>query len=183
MSQTIVGRDSTLPLTVIFLDVCDYFPLTENMSPVEAVTLFAPVLTAIVDGIIVAGGTVIRCLGDGVLAVFQASLGSDEDVLLAVSAAYEIRAAVLALGFQLRIGICKGVVYYGQVGSQLYSEVTVVGRAVDLAARLQTYAERDQILLGTELSPALRANYSFRPLEVRLKGAREAWSVFALDLS
>ena len=60
------------------------------------------------------GGTVEKFIGDAVMAVFGVPVAHEDDALRAVRAAWEMRAAVPALGLQARIGVNTGDVVAGR---------------------------------------------------------------------
>ena len=81
------------------------------------------------------GGTVEKFIGDAVMAVFGVPVAHEDDALRAVRAAWEMRAAVPALGLRARIGVNTGEVVAGE-GDSL-----VTGDAVNVAARLEQAAD------------------------------------------
>ena len=81
------------------------------------------------------GGTVEKFIGDAVMAVFGVPVAHEDDALRAVRAAWEMRAAVPALGLQARIGVNTGEVVAGE------GDALVTGDAVNVAARLEQAAD------------------------------------------
>ena len=81
------------------------------------------------------GGTVEKFIGDAVMAVFGVPVSHEDDALRAVRAAWEMRAAVPALGLQARIGVNTGEVVAGE------GDTLVTGDAVNVAARLEQAAD------------------------------------------
>jgi class 3 adenylate cyclase len=175
-------------VTVMFVDIRDFTAFAEA-SPAEDVVarlnaLFEIVVPAVVD----AGGHVNKFLGDGALAVF----GAPND--LADHADATLRAAVLIqrlvaerFGGDLRIGIGinTGVVIAGTIGGGGKLEFTLIGDAVNVAARVEqlTKTTGDAILL-TELTVAALAS---RPHDLvdrgshALKGKAAAVQLVSVD--
>jgi class 3 adenylate cyclase/tetratricopeptide (TPR) repeat protein len=120
------------------------------------------------------GGTVEKFVGDAVMAVFGVPVSHEDDALRAVRAAWEMRAAVPALGLRARIGVNTGEVVAGE-GDSL-----VTGDAVNVAARLEQAAEPGEVLIGAETRRLVRDAVKVEPLEVTAKGKPEPVGAFRL---
>ena len=93
-------------------------------------------------------GTLDKFLGDGLMAVFGVPLGTGEDEKNAVFAALRIRDAVMEFNrfrvmenmppISFGIGIHTGEVVAGNIGSKKRIDYTVIGKAVNLASRVET---------------------------------------------
>jgi class 3 adenylate cyclase len=175
-------------VTVMFVDIRDFTPFAEANTAEDTVsrlnTLFEIVVPAVVD----AGGHVNKFLGDGALAVF----GAPNDILdhadAALSAGMMIHRLVAErFGGELRIGIGinTGVVIAGTIGGGGKLEFTLIGDAVNVAARVEqlTKTTGDIILLTGNSVDGLAS----RPPGLTdrgshaLKGKSAAVQVFALD--
>ena len=132
------------------------------------------------------GGHVDKYVGDGLLAVFGAPRRRDDHADLALAAAIEIAAAVddefgdeLAVG----IGLNSGVVVAGNVGGGGRLEFSVIGDAVNVAARVESATREtgDRILITErprQLAQADTVEFDERPA-THLKGKREAVRLYA----
>ena len=107
--------------------------------------------------------------GDKLMVLFGAPAAHENDEERALRCALDIRAEGARLGFELhhRFGVNAGHVFAGIVGSPLRKEYTVMGDAVNLAARLMGMAEEGQVVL----SEAVRARAA-DPFELRFLGER-----------
>lgn len=174
-------------VTVLFVDIRDFTPFAETNSAEDTVArlnaLFAIVVPAVVD----AGGHVNKFLGDGALAVFGAPNVVARHADAAVSAAVVIdRLVGEGFGGELRIGIGinTGVVIAGTIGGGGKLEFTLIGDAVNVAARVEqlTKTTGDSILLTQPTVDAL----DVRPPGLtdrgfyELKGKAAAVKVFGL---
>ena len=105
--------------------------------------------------------------GPHVIALFGALRSHEDDPQRAVHAAIEIQTALwkcdLPRRYPPRIGINTGFVYAANVGSRVRREYTVMGDQVNLAARLMTVAEPDQIIVSA--STAAHVERAFDLLE------------------
>ncbi len=101
------------------------------------------------------GGSVDKVIGDALMAVFGAPVAHEDDSERAVRAALEIqgRASEQAEDFGglcVSIGVNTGEVIFAPVGPPGRREFTVMGDAVNTAARLQAAAPPEAVLVGKE---------------------------------
>jgi adenylate cyclase len=104
------------------------------------------------------GGVVDKYIGDEIMALFGAPVSHEDDAVRAVRAAVGIRDAVDTLslertsrgerGITMGIGINTGVVVAGNMGSDRRLNYTVLGMSVNIAARLCSQADPQEILMG-----------------------------------
>jgi class 3 adenylate cyclase/tetratricopeptide (TPR) repeat protein len=120
------------------------------------------------------GGTVEKFVGDAVMAVFGVPVAHEDDALRAVRAAWEMRAAVPALGLQARIGVNTGEVVTGE------GDTLVTGDAVNVAARLEQAAEPGEVLIGVETRRLVRDAVRVTPVQVTAKGKPDPVDAFRL---
>ena len=145
---------------MLFADLSGYTRLSGGLDPEETNVLLARYFEA-VDGVVQAyGGSVLRHVGDSVLGVFGAPVAHDNDPERAVRAAIDIHAAMDRLstetGHQLHVhaGIAAGEVVAAGLGSEVYSEYTVTGDAVNLASRLCNLAEPGETMIARSVHDA-----------------------------
>ena len=144
-------------LTIMFTDVQGFTSLSEKMSPREVVETFNRYLNEMVDIIDKHGGTLDKIMGDGVMAYFNAPLPVEHHEQKAVECALDMQAAMRSwrelsesLGLpplKVRIGINSGDVVFGEVGAKRQLGYTVIGDAVNTAARLEPLNKE----FGTEI--------------------------------
>lgn len=177
-------------VTVMFVDIRDFTPFAEANTAEDTVahlnTLFAIVIDAVDD----AGGHVNKFLGDGAMVVFGAPERVDDHADRAVACAARIQHAVTA-GFggttRLGIGINTGTVIAGTIGSPKKLEFTLIGDAVNVAARVEqlTKVTGDAVLVTQQTLDSLagpRHAYVDRGMH-HLKGKAEPVTVHALDIA
>lgn len=134
-------------VSVLFSDIRDFSTLSEKLSPQDVVSLLNDYLTEMADAIRPWGGNINNFIGDAIVVVFGAPESRAEIEWSAVGAALDmkVRLAVLnerrqAMGdpvLKAGIGISTGKVVAGQVGSLERFLYTVIGDAVNVAARLE----------------------------------------------
>ena len=138
-----LGAGEQRTVVALFVDIVGSTKLTRNTEPSEFVEIlnrfFGRVVAAVEDN----GGLVNKFEGDAALCVFGAPVALDEPSTAALRAARQIRDHVRVDGeVQVGIGVALGDVIAGQIGAPTRLEYTVIGDAVNEAARLTELAKR-----------------------------------------
>ncbi len=175
-------------VSVMFVDIRDFTPFAEANTAEDTVARLNALFEIVVPAVVDAGGHVNKFLGDGALAVFGAPNDLADHAEAAVSAAALIhRLVAQRFGGALRIGIGinTGKVIAGTIGGGGKLEFTLIGDAVNVAARVEqlTKITGDAILLTQECVDALASRppgLVDRGFHV-LKGKSAAVQVFGLD--
>jgi class 3 adenylate cyclase len=141
-----------IEVTVMFLDIRDFTAFSEATSPKAVVARLNALWELVIPVVTDHGGHANKFVGDGVLAVFGTPLPLADHAEQALAAACGIATAVDdRFGAELRvgIGINSGAVVAGTLGGGGRLEVSVIGDAVNVAARVQelTKETSDRILL------------------------------------
>ena len=151
----------------LFVDVVDSTALAYRLPPEEIVRKLNRLFDSVVSAVDARGGLVNKFQGDAALCVFGAPTRLADPATAALSAARAIRDAVRDAGeLDLGIGVAWGRVFAGQLGSRSRLEYTVIGDAVNEAARLTEYAKHvpGRILAGdtvvSQSSPSEQALWS-----------------------
>lgn len=172
-------------VTVLFIDLVGFTPLSERLGPDAVSAILNRHLSLIADIAHDHGATVDKFVGDAAMLVFGAPepLEPEEQARRCVALALGILQGIAAEGkpepLRARIGINTGEAVMGNFGSPARSDFTVVGPAVNLAARLESAAEPKRILIGPETARLLAdrvALESAGPLQ--LKGVAEPVEAF-----
>ena len=175
-------------VTVMFVDVRDFTPFAEVNTAEDTVSRLNALFEIVVPSVVNAGGHVNKFLGDGALAVFGAPNDLADHADAAVTAAVQIHRRVAErFGGQLRIGIGinTGMVIAGTIGGGGKLEFTLIGDAVNVAARVEqlTKTTGDTILVTEQCIDALASRppgLIDRGFHV-LKGKSAAVQVFGID--
>jgi adenylate cyclase len=179
--------------SVLFLDIAGFTTLTERHSPELIVQFINEYLSELVDIAMNAGGTVERFLGDAVMVVWGAPLAQADharracdaaltmvDRIRAMSAAAEQR---LGAPVSARIGVNSGTMIAGNIGGNRRFNYTVMGDAVNLAARLEAANKsyRTTILIGDATRELIGEDYLCRLVDrVRVKGRAQVSALWEL---
>ncbi|OGB02044.1 MAG: hypothetical protein A3E25_10710 [Burkholderiales bacterium RIFCSPHIGHO2_12_FULL_69_20] len=152
-------------LTVLFADVSGFSAVAERLPPDELGAMMNLLFSHLTDVVRAHRGTLDKYIGDSVMAFWGAPLDDAEHARHAVLAALAmqqrlplIHAELAAQGWpalQLNIGINTGSMVVGDMGSRHRRAYTVMGDAVNLAARLQAFSSRHG--LGLVVGEATRA--------------------------
>jgi len=161
--------------TILFADVVGFTSMSENADP-EAVARTVDAAFRRMAGVVEShGGTVDKYLGDALMAVFGVPVAHDDDAERAVAAALAMRDLGGDLAFS--IGINSGEVMATAVGRD--GDVTVIGDAVNVAARLEKAATGGEVLVGPLTAELAAGGIAFRERQpVILKGKRDPVPVF-----
>src|SRR5262249_50086304 len=119
--------------------------------------------------------------GDAVLALFGTPVAHESDPERAVLAALRLREAVRRLGFDVTVGINTGEVYLGAVGGEAHREVTAMGTAINLAARLREQAAPGESLAGAAPYQHTRRAFAFAERPVAAKGFAEPVGAYLVE--
>lgn len=163
-AMTRTGADLTGDLreaTALFVDVVGSTELAHRLEPHEFVDKLNRLLTIVVDATTANNGLVNKFEGDAALCIFGAPIELDDDAGSALRAARRIRDAVIALGeLDIGVGVARGTVFAGDIGSDTRLEYTVIGDPVNEAARLTEAAKavRQRILVSQTVIDAAGAD-------------------------
>ena len=177
---------------VLFADIRGFTALSEILSPDEIAALLNEYFTAMVEIVFQHGGALDKFMGDAMMAIWGAPLTRPDDPDLAARAAVAMQRALAHLNEEwarqgrrplaVGIGLQAGEVFAGNIGSDRRLEYTVIGDAVNTAARLCSEAGPGEILLGEALYQALEAPPSVTPLPpLQLKGKAQAVAVYRVE--
>jgi adenylate cyclase len=133
------GRD----VVALFVDITGSTRLTRVTDPVEFVDMLNRFFGVVVEEVESNGGLLNKFEGDAALCVFGAPVELDDPATAALSTARAIRDRVAEMGeLQIGVGVAAGPVIAGQIGAASRLEYTVIGDAVNEAARLTDLAKR-----------------------------------------
>lgn len=180
--------------TVLFADIVGFTSLSETLTPHEVSDLLNQYFTMVANASNVYSGTVDKFIGDCAMIVFGVPEKDAQQHFHAVACAVLIQKATkllnqkrLKLGkpeIHFRIGINTGNMLAGNMGSHDRMQYTVVGDAVNLASRLSTIAEADEILIQEDLYNQLHVHtrvVSHKHDEITVRGRTEPVSTYVIE--
>lgn len=178
-------------MTIFFSDLQDFTKISEGLDPEPLINLLNEYLTAMTEIILEEEGTVDKFIGDAIVAFWNAPLESAEHAEKAVRAALRCQERLQAMrpdlharyGYEvvMRIGINTGYAIAGNMGSASRFNYTVLGDAVNLAARLE--GANKYLGIRTMISRATRerlgSQFHCREVgRIRVVGRKEPVTVF-----
>ncbi|WP_187434079.1 BREX system ATP-binding domain-containing protein [Paenibacillus methanolicus] len=143
-----------------------------------------PATIAIQQAMKLHGGTIHKISHDDKGSAFIAALGlpahtHENDAFRAVRAALAMQEQLKEQGLGHRIGISTGLVFYGSIGNAVKREYTMLGDAMNLAARLMQHAPEQEIRCDAVTREAAGGGVWFREeAPVMLKGLKEPQPLF-----
>lgn len=170
------GEAERRQLTVMFVDLVDSTALSQKLDPEEFREINRDYQLAATAAIVEHGGYVAKYMGDGVLAYFGYPQAHEDDAERAARAGLELITSVLRLDIStklaVRIGIATGAVVVGDlIGDGASQESAVVGETPHLAARLQSAAEPNTVVISSSTHALLYDLFDCADLGARrLKG-------------
>ncbi|MGB2896708.1 MAG: adenylate/guanylate cyclase domain-containing protein [Anaerolineales bacterium] len=141
-------------VTILFSDIVGSTSIAEQLDPEEWREIVESVHQLAGEIVSHHRGLVLQYLGDGMLAIFGAEHASERDPERAIRAALDLARQVPNLPthpkLEIRASIHTGLVVLGEMGSAAKSELTASGDAMNLAARLQSAAAPNSVLISHE---------------------------------
>jgi class 3 adenylate cyclase len=175
---------------IFFADIISFTSITEKLEVTEVVDLLNQFFTICTKAIAASGGEVTKFIGDCVMAYFDGDRADE-----AMQASLDILAELEILRNQapahsplrvlyIGIGLSKGTVLEGNIGSQTKKEYTVIGDAVNVASRIESLTR--QLNRFLVFSASVREGLSDRWRAVRLgdfkaKGKEAIVEVYSID--
>ena len=140
-------------VTVMFSDLVGSTALSARMDPEDLREVISAYQECVSETVGRLGGFIAKFMGDGVLVYFGYPHAHEDDPERAVRAGLELVAAVGDLKthapLQTRVGIATGLVVVGDlIGSGASQEQAIVGETPNLAARLQSIAEPNRVVIA-----------------------------------
>lgn len=186
-AQPIVGAE----VTILLADIRGFTALTRSLPPSTLIGLLNRYFTVMCEVIKRHDGVIDKFMGDSVMALFGAPTRRPDDLQRALACAVEMQQAMAALNrvshargepsLYAGIAINTGHAMAGSFGSALHNEYTVIGDAVNLASRIESFSLRGQVLLSESSHAAARHLVEIGSVnQVRVKGMAEPISLYEL---
>ena len=175
-------------VTVLFLDIADFTPLSEKLRPDALVAAVNGLWDVCSKAILAENGTIDKFIGDAIMAFWNAPTDCPDHQYRACRAALAIRAAVKAYNespelrarlapadvwpLKVRVGLASGEACVGNMGSTDRFDYSVIGETVNTAARAESACKHVQhdIVLAGEVDGATRKLAVLPAGHVHLKG-------------
>ncbi len=182
--ESLLSRHVRTDAIALFADLRGFTRMSETLEADRVVALLNEFFTTLTEVTYAYEGTVFNMAGDSLLIGFNVPIAREDSATRAILAACTMQSQFLDIAERWRsedgievglgIGICGGNVVVGNVGSRTYMTYTMIGDAVNVAARLMQLAKAGEILISRnvlEQTDGLDAYYQPEPIEpILLKG-------------
>ena len=189
-----VHKHARKNLTIFLSDIVKFTDLADTLEPERLATVINSYLSEMSLIAVECGGTIDKFIGDAVLIFFgdPESEGETEDALKCAEMAIRMLKRVGELnnhwkklgvidGIKVRMGISTGFCTVGNFGSDLRLDYTVLGSPVNLAARLQTMADHNSILIDEYTKDLIKSHVNSKHFdEITPKGFARPVQIFQL---
>lgn len=180
-------------ITIFFSDIQGFTELSETLIPDDLAFVLNDYLSHMTEIAKQYGGTIDKFMGDAILIFFgdPDSQGVEQDAKNCIDMAMAMRQQMkflrerwVKMGYSplhIRMGVSTGYCHVGNYGAVHRMAYTIVGRDANLAARLQSAAEIDEILISDETYKVVKNHYLCAPqapIELKgIQGSVKSWQV------
>ena len=179
-------------VTMLFADIRGFTGMSERHPPEEMVVTLNEYFEVMVDVLFRHGGTLDKYVGDEVIGLFGAPVELQDAPLRSVRCALDMMRALEEFNrlrqdqgrerVSIGIGINTGPVIAGAIGSSRTLQYTVIGDAVNIAARLCSLAKPGEIIISESTLQFAGPHIIVEPRKaVQLRGRREALPIYAVQ--
>jgi adenylate cyclase len=169
--------------TILFSDIRGFTSMSETMAPNEVVETLNDYFNLMIEIIFKYNGTLDKIIGDALMVIYGAPNSTDKDTENAVLTAIEMQEKLIEfnqrriiqskLPITIGIGINRGRVISGNIGSRQQMNFTVIGDSVNLASRLCSAAKADEIIVSDTVWANIKINKSLKSRKlnpIKVKG-------------
>jgi class 3 adenylate cyclase len=195
-SEAFSVKPERAEIVALFADLRGFSRITQSLAVhtvVELLNQYFAVLTEATDR---HEGTIFNMAGDSLFVGFNVPLPQADAALRAVRTAMEILAHFRPIAADWRerygvetgvgVGICRGEAIIGNVGTAQFMNYTVIGNAVNVAARLMQMAQANETLVSAAFYESVRQNIPAGWAQLRgeyaLRGRSEMTTVYSIKL-
>ena len=179
-------------VTILFSDIRGFTSMSENMSPENVVSTLNEYFSDMIDIVFKYNGTLDKIIGDELMIVYGAPISAKDDTQRAVTTAVEMQKQITRLNkertkrkdmpISAGIGINRGIVVSGNIGSRDMMDYTVIGDTVNLGARLCSAAGPGEILVSSAVWKETQKHCSYKELEpIKVKGKKNKVGVYRIE--
>jgi adenylate cyclase len=188
------GSVENIRAVLWFADMRGFTRLADSTQGLEVIALLDEVFETLTAPLRSRGGQVLKFMGDGMLAIFplraetqaetcRVAIEAAREAMHTLDAVNRLRAAAGRPIAEVDLALHIGEVLYGNVGAADRLDFTVIGPAVNEAARIETLCERlgRKVLVSAEFAAAADSCDGLQPLgHHRLRGVREHRAIYGL---
>jgi class 3 adenylate cyclase/ActR/RegA family two-component response regulator len=165
------GYQNRFDAVILFADLRGFTRMAEKLQPTEVVLLLNEYFSLLTDVAYRYNGVIFNMAGDSLLVGFNVPFEQPDAAERAIKCGNQMLADFDAMSIEWRarhgletglgIGVNKGEVVAGNVGSTAYSNFTIIGDAVNIASRLMQRARAGELLLSDRVMNVLKTTQFF----------------------
>jgi class 3 adenylate cyclase/AmiR/NasT family two-component response regulator len=156
--------NETIEASVAFIDICSFTSISEKQPADTVVKMLNKYFDVMVKEIIAQNGTVDKFIGDCIMAVFKGDYHLDRaiDACLAIKNTIDSLPEENNFSPKVAIGINSGEMISGNIGSATLKRLdyTVIGDTVNTAQRLQSVANRSQVIISEKCYEKVKQSFN-----------------------
>lgn len=177
--------------TIFFSDVRGFTSMSETMQPEQVVEMLNEYMTRMVEIVQRNKGVVDKYVGDAIMALWGIPITGTDDTYNALKACIEMREELAKLNtlrisrgqnaLRIGMGLNRGQVIAGNIGSEAKMEYTVIGDAVNTASRMESMTKEygTDLLIPKAIYEEVKDRFIFEQAEsAKVKGKTDAIEVF-----
>jgi len=176
-------------VTVLFTDIRGFTSMSERLDPKSVISFLNDYFSMMVDVVFSNKGWIDKFIGDALMVIYGVPVRRDDDAFRAVRTGLMMQAALRTFNerragkgipaIHMGIGISSGTVIAGNVGSEERMNYTVIGDAVNLAARLEPLSLQENVIISHDTYELVKDRFVIEKKgEVLLKGKLEPQQVY-----
>jgi len=180
-------------VSLLFADVVAFTPIADSLAAEDTVGLLNELFTILTEIVFRHEGTVDKFIGDSIMAIWGAPEFQPDHAKRAIAAAEDMMRWLEAgnagwrqkfdVTVELAIGINTGQAVVGNVGSETRMQYTAIGDVVNVAARLESIARPQQILITEATKRSAGDDFSYVSIGERpLAGRRDMVNLFVVKV-
>ena len=178
-------------VTILFSDIRGFTNMSETMNPEDVVTTLNEYFSEMIDIVFKYNGTLDKIIGDELMIVYGAPISNEDDTERAVKTAVEMQNKIFELNksrkkkkkkpIEVGMGINRGIVVSGNIGSRDMMDYTVIGDTVNLGARLCSAAGPGEILVSSSVWKETQKQHKYKKLDpILVKGKKDKIAIYSV---
>ena len=184
-------------VSVLFADVKGFTSLSETLDHEDVQSLMDNIMKIFSNSVEVHGGYVDKYTGDQIMGLFGAKVASEVDTQRAISCGLDLinklkkfnsiasnsqKFKNTSIDLSIRVGINTGMVTTGKIGKKREGDFTVYGDTVNLAARMESNALTDSVMIPEDTMNLVKDYFNFTDNgNIKVKGKQKPISVYLVD--
>jgi adenylate cyclase len=165
-------------LSILFLDIRGFTTLSEKLPPEQVLDFLNTMFDMITRKALDNKGTIDKFIGDAAMVIFNAPLDVPDHEYRAVRTAWDIQESMKevrrmieekhGITVSVGIGVNTGMVVVGNIGSFLRVDYTAIGDNVNIAARIESNTQPNQILVSEETYERTKGSFVYNCIGERM---------------